>query len=114
MQNYDLEWAKAHSIREHLGYPFEETEVQTLLKRNTGQVNLLFMAWNESYGETISGDTVVFVIDGEVGITIGENCHLVRRNNFILIPSNSPFLITAIQSSKLISIILREYENVSF
>jgi len=114
MKSNNLEWGKAHSYKEYLGYPVSGTQVQLLLQKNTGLVNLISMDWNEAYNETMSGDTVFFVLTGEVGLTIGPSSHLLLQGNYMLIPAKTVVNVAAIRTTSLIYITLQDYENISF
>jgi quercetin dioxygenase-like cupin family protein len=69
---------------------------RTLIDKKTGTVTLFAFDENQGLSEhTAPYDALVYVIDGEVDITISEKLFRLKKGDVIIMPANEPHSLTA-------------------
>jgi quercetin dioxygenase-like cupin family protein len=75
---------------------------KTLLKGETGSVTVFAFDRGQELSEhTVPFDALVYVLDGEAEIRISQAVHRVRAGEAIVMPSNQPHAVKAVQSFKM-------------
>lgn len=79
-----------------------------ILKKANGNITLFAFDKDESLSEHTSPyEAVVFVIDGEMEITIGGNTYNVKAGEILVMPPNIPHGLKATVKSKMLLIMIK-------
>ncbi len=88
--------AKVSKLDDLVDYQRGSVVSRTLIDKKTGTITVF--AFDESQGlseHTASYDAVVYVIDGEVEITISGKPFRLRKGEMIIMPASEPHALTA-------------------
>lgn len=105
----NIEIAKALALKEEVLYVDKQVVSKTIVQ--TGNVNISIFSFDK--GEEISahsapGDALVYVTEGQVTITIGDNDPaIVKEGEMILMPANIPHGLVANEKFKMMLIIVK-------
>jgi quercetin dioxygenase-like cupin family protein len=81
---------------------------RTLIDKKSGTVTLFAFGENQGLSEhTAPFDAMVFVINGEVEITIAKNKHHLQQGEIIIMPANVPHALKAIKKFKMLLIMIK-------
>jgi len=106
----NIEVAKALALKEDVLYVDKQVVSKTIVQ--TGNVNISIFSFDK--GEQISahsapGDALVYVTEGEVTVSIGENePSVVKEGEMILMPTNVPHGLVANEKFKMMIIIVKD------
>jgi quercetin dioxygenase-like cupin family protein len=79
-----------------------------IIKKDTGTVTIFAFDAGQGLSEhTVSFDALVYIIDGEAEVRIGENTHRVREGNMIIMPANRPHSLQAIKRFKMLLVLVK-------
>lgn len=74
-----------------------------IVKKPNGNITLFAFGKDESLTEHTSPfEAVVYVIDGEMEITIGGNPHNIKAGEYLIMPANVSHGLRAIANSKML------------
>jgi quercetin dioxygenase-like cupin family protein len=79
-----------------------------ILDKNNGSIT--FFAFDEKQGlseHTAPFDAMVYVVDGEVDITISRKSSRLKVGDMIILPANKPHALKAIKKFKMILIMIK-------
>lgn len=99
---------QATNLSELIQYQDGSVVSRTLLKRESGSVTLF--AFDQSQGlseHTTPYDALVYLLDGEVEITISGRPHRVKQGEMIVMPANQPHALKAVTRFKMVLTMLR-------
>ena len=105
----NIEVAKALALKEEVLYVDKQVVSKTIVQ--TGNVNISILSFDK--GEQISahsppGDALVYVTEGEVTVSIGENePAIIKEGEMILMPANIPHGLVANEKFKMMLIIVK-------
>lgn len=105
----NIEIAKALTLKDEVAYAPGQVVSKTLVQ--TANVSMTLFAFDK--GEEISthsapGDALVYVTEGAVTITIGDNePSLVKEGEFILMPANIPHGLEATEKFKMMLVVVK-------
>jgi quercetin dioxygenase-like cupin family protein len=88
--------AKASNLESLIDYQEGSVVSRTIVDKKAGTVTLF--AFDESQGlseHTAPYEVLVYVIDGEVSITISSKSIILKRGEMTIIPANKPHSLTA-------------------
>ena len=69
---------------------------RTIVDKKTGTITLFAFDENQGLSEhTAPYDAVVYVLDGEVGITISDKIFRLNKGEMTILPANEPHALTA-------------------
>jgi quercetin dioxygenase-like cupin family protein len=75
---------------------------RALVKGETGSVTVFAFDRGQELSEhTVPFDALVYVLDGEAEIRISQTLHRVRAGEAIVMPSNQPHSVKAVQRFKM-------------
>jgi quercetin dioxygenase-like cupin family protein len=81
---------------------------KTLVKAEAGSVTLFAFDRGQELSEhTVRFDALVYVFDGEAEIRISQALHRVRAGEAIVMPSNQPHAVKALQRFKMMLSMLK-------
>ena len=79
-----------------------------IIKKDTGTITIF--AFDEGQGlseHTAPFDALVYVVDGEVEITISGTPHRINKGQMIIMPANEPHALTAIKKFKMMLVMIK-------
>lgn len=80
----------------------------TLLDKSTGTVTFFAFDIDQGLSEhTTPYDTLVYVVEGEVEITIAGSSYLLREGEMIIMPANDPHALKARTRFKMLLIMIK-------
>src|SRR4030042_3042471 len=88
--------AKASTLRDLIGYQEGSVVSRTLIDKKAGTVTLF--AFDEKQGlseHTAPYDAMVYVLDGEVEVTISGNPITLKQGEMTIMPANHPHALAA-------------------
>ena len=88
--------AKASTLRDLIGYQEGSVVSRTLIDKKTGTVTLF--AFDEKQGlseHTAPYDALVYVLDGEVEVTISGKAIMLKQGDVTIMPANEPHALAA-------------------
>lgn len=104
----ELEKSKSHIIVEIIEYVPNSVVSRTIIKKTTGNVNVMSFDSGEGLTEKTSPfDTFVQIIDGKSEIVINNISHLLLSGQGIIIPAHSPNYIKPNGRFKMILTIIK-------
>jgi len=89
-------------------YQKDSVVSKTLINQKTGTVTLF--AFDEGQGlseHTAPFDALVYIIDGEVKITIAGEDNFLKQGKMIIMPANKPHAIKAIKKLKMMLVMIK-------
>jgi len=88
--------AKASSLQELIDYQEGSVVSRTLIDKKTGTVTLFAFDENQGLSEhTAPYDAMVYVLDGEVAVTISGKPLKLKQGEMTIIPANEPHTLSA-------------------
>ncbi len=76
---------------------------RTLMDKGTGTVTLFAFDEGEGLSEhTAPFDAMVYVLDGEVEISISGKLHMLKEGEMIIMPANDPHAVKATSRFKMV------------
>jgi quercetin dioxygenase-like cupin family protein len=91
-----------------IDYQKQSIVSKTLIDKKTGTVTLF--AFDEGQGlneHTAPFDALVYILDGEVEITISGKPHKLGCGDVIIMPANEPHALKALRSFKMMLTMIR-------
>jgi quercetin dioxygenase-like cupin family protein len=81
---------------------------RTLIDKTAGTVTLFAFGETQALSEhTAPFDAIVYIVEGEVEITIAENKHHLKQGEMIIMPANIPHALKAIKKFKMLLIMIK-------
>jgi quercetin dioxygenase-like cupin family protein len=82
---------------------------KTILKQRAGSVTAFAFAEGEGLSEhTAPFDALVFVLEGEVEVGVGDDRHHLEAGDFIRLPANVPHSLTGVTRFKMLLTMIRD------
>ena len=104
----ELEKSKAHIIVEIIEYMTNSVVIKTIIKKSTGNINVMSFDSGEGLTEKTSPfDTFVQILEGKAEIVIDKESNLLESGQGIIIPAHSPNFIKPNGRFKMISTIIK-------
>lgn len=108
MDNSEIEKSRAHIIVEIIEYIPNSVVIKTILKKSTGNINLMSFDSGEGLTEKTSPfDTFIQVIEGKAEIVIDGKSSIIESGQGIIIPAHRPNKIKPNGRFKLISTVIK-------
>jgi len=88
--------AKASNLESLIDYQEDSVVSRTIVDKKAGTITLF--AFDETQGlseHTAPYEVMVYVIDGEVSITISSKSIILKRGEMTIMPANKPHSLTA-------------------
>ncbi|MFA3781461.1 cupin domain-containing protein [Melioribacteraceae bacterium 4301-Me] len=102
------EQIKKESIFNAISYQDNSIVSKQIIKKANGNLTLFAFDKDESLTEHTSPyEAVVYVVEGEIGITIGGNPYNVKTGEIIIMPPNIPHGLKALQKSKILLVMVK-------
>jgi quercetin dioxygenase-like cupin family protein len=82
---------------------------RTLINKKTGTITLFSFDKEEGLSEhTAPYDAFVYVLDGEVKITLGGEPYSLKKGESIIMPAEIPHALKAISQFKMLLVMIKE------
>ena len=97
-----------YRLEEMIDYQKDSVVSRTIIDREAGTVTLF--AFDEGQGlseHTAPYDAMVYVIDGEVEITISGKPYRLKEGDMIVMPANEPHALKALSRFKMLLVMVR-------
>jgi len=89
---------------------YQEGRVVSRTFAQTGTLSLTLFAFDRGEGlsaHTASGDAFVYVIDGEAGVTVGDQEMRVKTGEVVAMPAGTPHSLHASQRFKMLLVVVK-------
>jgi quercetin dioxygenase-like cupin family protein len=99
---------KASSLSELIGYQEGSVVSRTLIDKKAGTVTLF--AFDEDQGlseHTAPYDALVYVVEGEVEVTVSAKPIHMKQGEMTLLPANQPHALTAETKFKMLLVMIK-------
>lgn len=95
--------------------PYGEKTINSMMIALKNSLNSAVFAFDKE--EMLSehsapADALVYVLDGELEISINKIGHKVKKGEMILMPANIPHALKALEKSKMLLIIVKKHEDI--
>ena len=100
----------AHVVNLYEAISYQEGSVvsRTIIDRKTGTVTLFAFDRNQALSEhTAPFDALVYILDGEVRITIAGEPFQLKAGEAIVMPANKPHAVQAVSKFKMMLVMIR-------
>jgi quercetin dioxygenase-like cupin family protein len=88
--------AKAQNLEDLIGYQEGSVVSRTIIDKTAGTVTLFAFDENQGLSEhTAPYDAMVYVLDGEVDVTISGKSVALKKGEMTIMPANEPHALTA-------------------
>ncbi len=112
--NTKIEPGIVHNVNTLIEYEQDELVSTTIIKKNTGSINVLSFPAGERFAQKISPfDTYVFIIDGSATVEIAGKTSTLQAGDGILISAHTRSHIQSTDRCKVILTVIKSgYEDV--
>lgn len=95
--------AKISKLDDLIAYQQDSVVSRTIIDKKTGTLTLFAFDENQALSEhTAPYDALVYVLDGEVEITISGKPLRLKQGEITIIPANAPHALIAIRKFKML------------
>lgn len=103
----NIDFAKPVELEALVTYQEGQVVSRTLAQGKPVSVTLFaFDKGEEISSHSSKGDAMVYLLDGEAEITIGEEKHFVKKGETIIMPANIPHALLAKERFKMLLIVV--------
>jgi quercetin dioxygenase-like cupin family protein len=96
------------NLEKHVNYADGSVVCRTLLQKDIGNITLFAFDSGQGLSEhTFPFDSVVYILDGQAEITIGEKTHTVYTGEILIRPANVPHTLHAEKQFKMLLVMIR-------
>jgi quercetin dioxygenase-like cupin family protein len=104
----NIEFAKALSMANLVDYQPGRVVSLTLVQNDTVSITLFAFAQGEAIStHSAPGDALVYILDGETEITIGEDKMIAHTGETVVMPANIPHGLEATANFKMLLIVVK-------
>lgn len=97
-----------NELEKLIDYQTNSVVSKTIIKQPTGNVTLFAFDKNEGLSEhTAPFDALVYVFDGEAGITVAGEINNVKKGEVIVMPANKPHALKAKEKFKMMLVMIK-------
>jgi quercetin dioxygenase-like cupin family protein len=96
------------NLEKYVNYADGSVVSKTLLKKDIGNITLFSFDSGQGLSEhTAPFDAVVYILDGQAKITIGEKTHTVYTGEILIMPAKVPHALHAEKQFKMLLVMIR-------
>ncbi|EIW21713.1 MULTISPECIES: cupin domain-containing protein [Pelosinus] len=104
----NIEFSKALEMVNLVEYQDGRVVSLTLVQNDTLTLTLFAFAKGEAVStHSAPGDAMVYILDGEASITVGENKFIATKGQTLVMPSNIPHGLDATENFKMMLILVK-------
>ncbi|AJQ28716.1 cupin domain-containing protein [Pelosinus fermentans] len=104
----NIEFSKALEMVKLVEYQDGRVVSLTLVQNDTLTLTLFAFAKGEAVStHSAPGDAMVYILDGEASITVGENKFIATKGQTLVMPSNIPHGLDATENFKMMLILVK-------
>lgn len=97
------ETIKKSFLKDEINYQEGSVVSKQVIKKQNGNITLFAFDKDESLTEHTSPfEAMVYIVDGEMEITVGGNPYNVKAGEIIILPPNIPHALRAEQKAKML------------
>ena len=113
MHTTEIEKSKTHILIEIIEYVPNSVVSKTIIRKTTGNVNVVAIDTGEILAEKISPfDTFIQVIEGTAEVVIDDVSNILQTGQAIIIPAHTSHVVRANERFKMIATIIKSgYEE---
>jgi len=115
MHTTEIEKSKTHIMIEIIEYVPNSVVSKTIIRKTTGNVNVVAIDTGEILAEKISPfDTFIQVIEGVAEVVIDDVSNVLHTGQAIIIPAHTSHIVSANERFKMIATIIKSgYEEIN-
>ncbi len=99
---------EVQNLEEMVGYQDGSIVSREIIREPTGTVTLFAFDEGQGLSEHIAPfDALVYVLDGEVEVSISGISHRLKRGEMIIMPANQPHALKALSRFKMMLVMIR-------
>ncbi|NLM09642.1 MAG: cupin domain-containing protein [Clostridiaceae bacterium] len=103
----NIEFSKVLNMEDLVAYQEGQVVSRTLSQgKNVSLTLFAFDKGEEISSHSSSGDALVYLLDGEAEITIGEEVYNVKKGETIVMPAGTPHALLAREQFKMLLIVV--------
>lgn len=103
----NIEFSKAFEMESLVTYQDGQVVSRTLAQgKNLSLTLFAFDKGEEISSHSSGGDAMVYILDGEAEITIGDNTYLVKKGETIVMPAGIAHALLAIEQFKMLLVVV--------
>lgn len=103
----NIDFSKVLEFEAQVQYQKGQVVSRTLAQGKNLSVTLFAFDRGEEIGSHSSdGDALVYLLDGESEITVGEEKHRVKKGQTVVMPAGVPHALTAVERFKMLLIVI--------
>ena len=96
------------NLEKHVDYADGSVVSKTLIKKGIGNITLFAFDSGQGLSEhTAPFDAVVYILDGQAQITIGEKTSTVKAGEMLIMPANVSHALHAEEKFKMLLVMIR-------
>ena len=100
--------AQAIKLTDLVDYQVDSVVSRTIIDKKTGTLTLFAFGKGQGLSEhTAPFDALVYLLDGEVEITISGKTLYLKEGEMVIMPANEPHALKAIKNLKMILVMIR-------
>ena len=104
----NIEFSKALEMVNLVEYQDGRVVSLTLVQNDTLTLTLFAFAKGEAVStHSAPGDAMVYILDGEASITVGDNKFIATKGQTLVMPSNIPHGLDATENFKMMLILVK-------
>ena len=109
MANNEFDKGVKFSFNDSINYNDNAIVSKHLLKKDTGNISLFAFDKGEELSEhTAPFDAMVHIVDGKADVIIDGVSNILEANETIIMPSNIPHALKAVEKFKMVLTMIRE------
>ena len=100
---------KVLKLKDMINYQKDSVVSRTIIDKETGTITLFAFDKGQGLSEhTAPYDAMVYVIEGEVEITISGKPYHLKEEDMIVMPANEPHALKALSKFKMLLVMVRD------
>ena len=101
--------SKIFNLSEMLSYQNGSVVSKTLIEKNVGTITLFSFDKDQGLSEhTAPFDAVVYIIEGKADIILSKKSNILTSGQMLIMPSNEPHALKALEKFKMMLIMIKE------
>ena len=103
-----IQTSEVHILKNLVDYQDGTIVSKTVIDKKVGTVTIFAFDKNQGLSEhTAPFDALVIILDGSAEITISKNKYMLEKGQMIVMPSNTPHALKALNKFKMLLIMIK-------